>query len=143
MGSAMQQTGGGDPRGEGNVWRLRLESVAMSLLELGGIAMAWPTTVSESVVAVFLVLSGLIALLIILAKQRKLPWQKLSIRIGAKEKLKFRVEGGRKQNCPACLSAIKDSDSVVRCTLDPAHRIHRDCRTLVQSKCPQCGGRLE
>ena len=115
----------------------------MALVKLRGIAVAWPPMLSGSTLAVLLVLSGLIALLIILATQRKLPWQGLRIRIGAKEKLKFRVEGRRRKNCPACWSVIKESDPVVRCTVDPAHRIHRDCRELVQEKCPQCKGKLE
>src|SRR5215469_14970229 len=85
----------------------------------------------------------LVALLIISAKQRMLPWQGPRIRIGPKEKIKFRVEGIRKYKCPACWSEIREGDPMIRCTIDPAHRIHRDCRELVQDKCPQCKGKLE
>ncbi len=100
--------------------------------------------ISANTLAILLLLFGAIALLIVLYSQRKLPGQRrLRIRIGPKEKLKFRVEAIRKHNCPACRSEIKEGDPVISCTLDRAHRIHRDCRELVQDKCPVCRGRLE
>jgi len=121
-----------------------LENAAMSLIALGILPTTWLAAVmSGTTIAILLVLFGLVALLIISAKQRMLPWQGPRIRIGPKEKIKFRVEGIRKYKCPACWSEIREGDPMIRCTIDPAHRIHRDCRELVQDKCPQCKGKLE
>ena len=97
---------------------------------------------SVSTMAVLLLLLGVVALVMILAKQRMLPWQGSRVRIGPRELVRI-MAWARRHQCPACLQPIEDIDPVIHCTLNPRHRIHRDCRELAGDKCPQDGGKLE
>jgi hypothetical protein len=120
-----------------------MENVVMSLAPQN-VAAAWlMALMSESTIAVLLLLSGVVALVIILAKQRMLPWQGQRIRIGPKDIVKIIAGGIRRHKCPACLNPIESNDPVIHCTRHPRHRIHQDCRELAGGKCPQCGEKLE
>ncbi len=77
---------------------------------------------------------------------RKMPsWRRPGrtrrIKVLGKDKIIISVAGTR--NCPACRKPLTEGDLTARCSVNPAHEIHKACKVLVNGKCPKCGHALE
>jgi len=90
--------------------------------------------------ALFLV-AALVAAYLMMNRPTWKPTRQLSrIKILGKDKIIIRAAAAR--NCPACKKVLAEGVVTAKCSMNPAHEIHKACKVLVNGKCPQCGHAL-
>ncbi len=102
---------------------------------------------SDFVLTLVVVLLVVAAVVLVILARRWKPAEpaekKPRIIIHPKERIVLVAEGTKKpRNCPACWSRLDKGVPAARCSRDPSHEIHEECRELVQGQCPECKGPL-
>jgi len=88
------------------------------------------------------VIAGVLLLVVVLAlgfavRRRRKPRIKILRRDAVV------IMAGGERRCPACTVAIKEGESVARCTANPDHMIHQRCMELVGGTCPMCKSKIK
>lgn len=85
-----------------------------------------------------LFLVAMIVFAVIYYKRRSRP----RIKFLPKEKTVV-ITAAAKRHCPACSNVLAPEQGTVKCTLNPAHVVHKECKQLMKGTCPTCRGALE
>jgi hypothetical protein len=95
--------------------------------------------IAVTYLAVLIAVCGIV--FVVLARKRKLPWQKPRIRIYPREKVIVNP-GGKPPKCSVCRQLLEPGSAQSRCERDQNHAVHPECSELMHQKCPLCGGKL-
>jgi len=88
-------------------------------------------------IGIVLLVVAAIVLAAIFYKKRSRP----RIRFLPREKTVV-ITAAAKRHCPACSNVLAPGEETVKCTLNPAHVVHKECKQFMKGTCPTCRGAL-